>query len=127
MPYHNARHLPDGSDPITVKTGNLEDGAVTAAKLAPGAVSGLYYTELSTAGWEGLSAPFKQTLSMSYMHTGDTPMIDVLLSGIVTIDRQRLSDFSNIYRVITGNGSLTAYAFSKPTGAVPLRILNVRR
>ena len=127
MPYHNARHLPEGSDPITVKTGNLEDAAVTAAKLAPGAVSSLNYAELSAAGWEGLSAPFEQTLPLSFLHAGDTPVIDVLLSGSITTDRQRLADYSTLYRVVTGNGSLTAYALSKPTGAVPLRILNVRR
>ena len=39
FPYHNVRHLPDGADPITVKTGNIEDGAVTTAKLKDGAVS----------------------------------------------------------------------------------------
>ena len=39
FPYHNVRHLPDGADPITVKTGNIEDGAVTAAKLKDAAVS----------------------------------------------------------------------------------------
>ena len=39
FPYHNVRHLPDGADPITVKTGNIEDNAVTAAKLKDGAVS----------------------------------------------------------------------------------------
>lgn len=39
FPYHNVRHLPDGADPITVKTGNIEDGAVTSAKLKEGAVT----------------------------------------------------------------------------------------
>lgn len=33
FPYHNARHLPGGADPITVETGNIKDGAVTPAKL----------------------------------------------------------------------------------------------
>ena len=37
MPYHNARHLPDGADPITVQTGNIADSAVTFAKLAASA------------------------------------------------------------------------------------------
>ena len=39
FPYHNVRHLPDGADPITVKTGNIEDSAVTEAKLKDGAVT----------------------------------------------------------------------------------------
>ena len=39
VPYHNARHLPDGADPITVQTGNLANAAVTGAKIASGAVS----------------------------------------------------------------------------------------
>lgn len=39
FPYHNVRHLPDGADPITVKTGNIEDNAVTTGKIANGAVS----------------------------------------------------------------------------------------
>lgn len=34
MPFHNARHLPNGADPITIKTGNVEDAAITRAKLA---------------------------------------------------------------------------------------------
>lgn len=37
FPYHNARHLPDGADPITVQTGNIKDAAVTFAKLAASA------------------------------------------------------------------------------------------
>ena len=34
IPYHNARHLPTGADPITVQTDNLANAAVTPAKLA---------------------------------------------------------------------------------------------
>ena len=36
---HASTHQAGGSDPITVKTGNIEDGAVTNAKIANGAVS----------------------------------------------------------------------------------------
>lgn len=39
MPYHNARHLPDGADPITVKAGNIEASAVETAKIKDGAVT----------------------------------------------------------------------------------------
>lgn len=36
---HASTHQADGSDPITVKTGNIENGAVSTAKIAPGAVT----------------------------------------------------------------------------------------
>ena len=36
---HAATHQADGSDPITVKTGNIENSAVTTAKVAPSAIT----------------------------------------------------------------------------------------
>ena len=39
FPYHNARHLPEGSDPIVVQTGNIADSAVTRGKLSASARS----------------------------------------------------------------------------------------
>lgn len=33
MPSHHERHLPDGADPITIKEGNIADGAVSAEKI----------------------------------------------------------------------------------------------
>lgn len=48
IPYHNARHLPEGADPITVKTGNLENSAVTRQKIADHAVTQLYTATVGT-------------------------------------------------------------------------------
>lgn len=39
FPSHNTRHLPDGGDPITVKTGNLDNSAVTTPKVADSAIT----------------------------------------------------------------------------------------
>ena len=127
MPYHNARHLPDGSDPITVQTDNLEDGAVTAAKLAAGSVSITCLSELGADRWQGYSAPFFQTLTLSALRAADTPIMDVMLSGSLSTDRKRLEEYGHIYRAIAGNGTLTVYALSKPTAALPIRILCVRK
>jgi len=127
MPYHNARHLPDGSDPITVKTGNLEDGAVTAAKLAQGAVSFTIITELSAGGWQGYAAPFSQTIVLSALRATDMPIMDLMLSGSLSIDRKRLEDYNAVYRAIANNGSLTVYALSKPTVGLPIRLMCVRK
>lgn len=48
MPYHNARHLPGGADPIVMQTGNIEDAAVTRAKLAASART-LSFTAMTVA------------------------------------------------------------------------------
>lgn len=39
FPSHNTRHLPDGGDPIVVKTGNLDNSAVTTPKVADSAIT----------------------------------------------------------------------------------------
>lgn len=62
MPYHNARHLPDGADPILLETGNIKNAAITRAKLAPDA---LY------SPWVILSAS-TPTLTIGAEHIGKT-------------------------------------------------------
>lgn len=127
MPYHGARHLPGGADPITVKTDNLENEAVTAAKLASGSVSASYNAELSTANWQGTAAPYTQTVKLSGLKGSDAPLIDVTFSGTLATDKIRLEDFARLYRAVTADGKLTVYAMSKPTAALPLRILCIRK
>lgn len=62
VPYHNARHLPDGADPILVKTGNIESGAVTMVKIGADAVSALKTGTISTS-WTGTASTDTQYLS----------------------------------------------------------------
>ena len=62
LPYHNARHLPTGADPILVKEGNLDTGAVTRTKIGTDAVSTLYSAEIGTT-WTGTASTDTQYLS----------------------------------------------------------------
>jgi len=127
MPYHAARHAPDGADPITVKTGNLENGAVTAAKLAAGAVSTVYTGTLTTAGWTGSAAPFSQALTVNGMFATDKPVVDLTMSGTYATDEAREAAWSSVYRAVPGTNRLTVYAREKPTVALPVQILCVRK
>ena len=127
MPSHANRHLPGGADPITVKSGNLENGAVTAEKLAPGSVSAGYTATLAADAWQGTAAPWSQTVAVQGLLAADTPLIDLALSGTYSDDQARLSDFARLYRAVTAQNSLTVWAASRPTGAVPLRILCIRK
>ena len=127
LPYHNARHLPGGADPITVKTGNLETGAVTADKLAAGAVSAVYTAELPVSGWTGSEAPYSQTVAVGGLKAGDTPIVDLVLSGSYAVDRVRLEQYGLLYRADTGTDSLTVYAAERPTELLPIRLLCIRK
>ena len=127
LPYHGARHLPGGADPISVGTGSLEDGAVTAEKLASGAVSVTYSAELDPAAWQGSTAPFTQTVSLAGITGSDTPLVDVSLSGTFGTDRKRLEDYALLYRAQASPGALTVYALGRPTVVLPLRILCIRK
>ena len=86
MPYHNARHLPDGADPITVKAGNIEasavetakikDKAVTMAKLADHAVSVVKSVQLPTTGWTRNSdGVYEANVTLSGLKTTDTVIL----------------------------------------------------
>ena len=90
MPYHNAQHLPDGADPITVKAGNIEasavetakikDKAVTMAKLADHAVSVDYTATLNTT-WSGSAAPTPSEQTINGILATDKPLIDIVPSA----------------------------------------------
>ncbi len=127
MPSHASRHLPDGADPLTVKTGNLENGAVTEAKLAANAVSALYGAELSADAWQGSEAPYTQSVALPGLRAADTPLVDVALSGTYTEDRERLENFARLYRATAAQNSLNVWASARPTAALPIRILCVRK
>ena len=86
MPYHNARHLPDGADPITVKAGNIEasavetakikDKAVTMSKLADHAVSVVKSVQLPTTGWTRNSdGVYEANVTLSGLKTTDTVIL----------------------------------------------------
>ena len=127
LPYHGARHLPGGADPISIRTGSIEDGAVTAEKLAAGSVSVSYTAELDPALWQGTAAPYTQTVSLAGLRGSDTPLVDVSMSGIYATDKRRLEEFAKLYRAAAADGALTVYAAGKPDTALPLRILCIRK
>ncbi|MBQ9685167.1 MAG: hypothetical protein IJV41_01290 [Oscillospiraceae bacterium] len=126
IPYHNARHLPDGADPIVVKTGNLENGAVTADKLAANAVSRNYTAIIGTA-WQGESAPFTQTVSVPGLLEEDRPFVGLLPSESFETAEQEIEAFGCFYRMTAGRDSLTVYATEKTAVAAPVQIKAVRK
>ena len=136
MPYHNARHLPDGADPITVKAGNIEasavetaklkDKAVTMAKLADHAVSVDYTATLNTT-WGGSAAPYTKEQTINGILATDKPLIDIVPSATFADAEKQADAWALIYRAVTAANKITFYAKSKPAVSIPLQIRCIRK
>ena len=136
MPYHNARHLPDGADPITVKAGNIEasavetakikDKAVTMAKLADHAVSVDYTVTLDTT-WSGDAAPYTKEQTVNGILADDKPLIDLAPSATFADAEKQADAWALIYRAVTAANKITFYAKAKPTVSIPLQIRCIRK
>ncbi len=81
---------------------------------------------LDTDGWTGTEAPFTQIQEVSGVLATDVPIVDVVLSGDWEVDEARLEAWGYIYRIVTSNDSITAYAREKPDVALPLQLKVVR-
>ena len=136
MPYHNARHLPDGADPITVKAGNIEasavetakikNKAVTMAKLADHAVSVDYTATLNTT-WSGSAAPYTKEQTINGILATDKPLIDIVPSATFADAEKQADAWALIYRAVTAANKITFYAKAKPTVSIPLQIRCIRK
>ena len=116
MPYHNKRHLPDGADPVVVQTGNLEDGAVTEAKVAAASRTQHHILNVGTE-WSGEAAPFVQTINANGMLESDIPKIYFMApDNFADVDAQQEA-FGTLGDVKSANGSITLYAKEKPAVA----------
>lgn len=116
MPYHNARHLPDGGDPIVVQTGNLADGAVTEEKVADKARTQHHILTVTTE-WDGTVAPYTQTLTANGMLSTDRPKVFFMAPSSFTDVEAQQEAFAMLYDVESANGSITLYAKDKPAVA----------
>jgi hypothetical protein len=92
--------------------------------------SPVYHTTLTatldTDDWTGTEAPFAQIQEVSGILATDVPIVDVVLSGDWEVDQARLEAWGYIYRIVTSNDSITAYAREKPDVALPLQLKVVR-
>ena len=115
IPYHNARHLPGGADPITVQTDSLANGAVTAAKVR--ADSRTQYLELPVpAEWSG-AGPFTQTLAVDGLRAADRPKVHFHAPASFAALEDQQDAFRQLYDVVSAEGAVTLYAKTRPAVA----------
>lgn len=146
---HASRHAPDGADPILVKTGNLDTGAVTDAKLATDSVrtAKIKNGEVTQAklAANAVSSVYTGTLSATWTASGGAKYSDASISGLLTTDTifvdlnetgttaatitEKMNVWSEIYRfTIPSNGTLRAWATSAvPAKTCPVKVIAIRK
>ena len=126
FPYHNARHLPDGADPILVKTGNVEDLAITRQKLGANAVSNTYTATLNTT-WSGSAAPYTKAQTINGILAADYPIVDLVPSETYSDAKEQEDAWSSIFRIVASANTLTFYAHEKPSVSLPIKVICIRK
>lgn len=128
LPYHARRHLPGGLDPITVKTGNIENGAVTAEKLAQNAVTRVIAVTVGTGdAWSGESAPYTMTCAAPGLREADRVIADVVLSDTMQTALNEMDAWSRIYKMTAADDAVTLYATDKTSTGLTIQLLGVTK
>lgn len=136
FPFHNARHLPTGADPLVCAEGNygqksipgaaLKDGAVSRDKLANGSVSDDLTAAIGT-GWNGTEAPYTISVMVDGILAGDKPFIDLNPSATFATAEKQIEAWGYVYRAVTAANKITFYATEKPEVSIPIKIKAVRK
>ena len=126
----NGRGITNATGGITagsIGTANLANGSVTAAKISDGAVSQTFTTVITADGWTGEAAPYTNAVTVTGLLTTDTPIVDMIPSDTFETAEEETEAYANIYRMVTADNQLTAYATEKPNVDISIQIKAVRK
>lgn len=107
MPYHNARHLPDGADPITVKAGNLAADAVKL-KFTNTEIENTTFAQNATYQ----DYPYRATVPLTGVLASMTPEVIFSLADAVGGNYAPVAECYN--------GGVYLYAASMPDAAITI-------
>lgn len=109
---HASTHQADGSDPLTLQTGNYGDGTITKAKLVSGATYTQIAITLTVAGWSNNS----QTVTVSGVTANNAVIISPAPSSYLSY-----GEFG-VYCSAQATNSLTFACDSTPDVALTVNI-----
>lgn len=85
-----------------------------------------FITNIGTS-WTGTSAPYTQSITVSGIESNDRPIMDLNLANTAYANVENVSSqYSKIYRAVSGRNKITFYASEKTTVSIPI-VLKVNR
>lgn len=112
MLQHASRHAPDGADPLSP-----ED---------IGAASTETYTAIITTAWIADGGYYYQDISLPGIKNTDNPIVDILTGEDNAANVVYAKEICKIFRVVTSNDKVRAWATGKPSVAIPIQLKVVR-
>ncbi len=113
--------------PGAVGSRSLGPDSVTAEKILTGAVSAAFTASIPTSGWSGNSAPYTNEVTVSGITAADRPIIDIVHSSTYSSVAAEREGWAAIYKAVTAANKITFYATDKPTVALNVQIMAVRK
>ena len=77
-------------------------------------------------GWAGTSAPFSQAITVSGILETDKPKVDVVVSETYATAETEVEAWGYVYRIVTSQNGVTAYATEKPEVSLNIQLEVVR-
>ena len=85
-----------------------------------------YTTTIPHTSWTGSEAPFTKTVTVTGMLSTDTPVIDIVPTGVYVTDVAIGENWGLVYRVKTDIDSVTVYTHEVPAVDIPIVLKVVR-
>ena len=99
---------------------NLEATVATKAAVK-------YFTgTLLADGWTGTSSPFSQEITVNGILETDKPKVDMVASDTYATAETEIEAWGYVYRVVTSQNGVTAYATEKPEVSLNIQIEVIR-
>lgn len=77
-------------------------------------------------GWTGTSAPFSQAITVSGILETDKPKVDVVISSTYATAETEVEAWGYVYRIVTSQNGVTAYATEKPEVSLNIQMEVIR-
>ena len=77
-------------------------------------------------GWTGTSAPFSQEIAVNGILETDKPKVDVVVSETYATAETEVEAWGYVYRIVTSQNGVTAYATEKPEVSLNIQMEVVR-
>ncbi len=86
-----------------------------------------YFTRNVTVNqWQGSTPPYTAVVTNAQIKKDDFVLVDVVTTGDYSTDYYMLEEFEKIYYAKLDNGSITLFAYQKPSYDLSIQFLVVR-